>query len=178
MEILKFDDAEMSSSSRKRSGRGAILVTFVALVFGAGTALASGTLAINSGQGIELAQGVSQTVQCDSDGVNISLNSSLASDASTFYLGGISVTNIDDSCVGKYLRLKVYNNSGIAQEFCAPADSGCTTLSTSPISTYVQESVTTTSGSTDNRSLSFNFRNTLIISDSSTVKNVTIETIN
>jgi hypothetical protein len=177
MEILKFDGSE-TPSSRKRSGRGAILVTFVALVFGAGTALASGTLAINSGNGIELAQGVSQTVQCDSDGVNISLNSSLASDASTFYLGGISVTNIDDSCVGKYLRLKVYNNSGTAQEFCTVGDTGCTSLPTSPTSTYVQESVTATSGSIDNRSLSFNFRNTLIISDSSTVKNVTIETIN
>jgi hypothetical protein len=178
MEILKFDDAETSSSSPKRSGRGAILVTFVALVFGAGTALASGTLAINSGQGIELAQGVSQTVQCDSDGVNIALNSSLASDASTFYLGGISVTNIHDNCVGKNLRLKVYNTTGTAQVFCQePGDTGCTTIS-GP-ATYVQGAVANTSPSTSNdNTLSFNFSNTLIISDSSTVKNVTIETIN
>ena len=176
MEILKFDGSE-TPPSRKRSGRGAILVTFVALVFGAGTALASGTLTINSGQGIELAQGVSQTVQCDSDGVNISLNSSLAMDASTFYLGGISVTNIHDNCVGKNLRLKVYSTTGTAQVFCQePGDTGCTTIS-GP-ATYVQGTVNNLTGSTNDRTLSFSFSNILSITDSSTVKNVTIETIN
>jgi hypothetical protein len=172
MEILKFDGSE-TPSSRKRSGRGAILVTFVALVFGAGTALASGTLSINSGQGIELAQGVSQTVQCDSDGVNISLNSSLALDATNFYLAGISVTNIHNDCITKNLRLKVYNSSGVAQTFCVGGDTGCTTDVTG---TYVQGTVAS-SGTPNANTLSFNFTNTLLITDANTVKNVTIETI-
>jgi hypothetical protein len=174
MEILKFDGSDRPSSSRKQSGRGAILVTFIALVFGASTALASGTLSINSGQGIELAQGVSQTVQCDSDGVNISINSSLAGDASTFYLGGISVSNIHDNCIGKNLRLKVYNSIGVAQTFCVGGDTGCTT---DVSGTYVQGTVTN-SGSINANVLSFNFSNTLVITDANTVKNVTIETIN
>ena len=82
MEILKFDD-EKSPAPRKRSGRGAILVAFIAVALGAGTALASGTLTINSSDTIALDQGVAATVQCDTDGVDISLSSSINSTASS-----------------------------------------------------------------------------------------------
>jgi len=176
MEILKFDESGASSPSRKRSGRGAILVTFVALVFGAGTALASGTLAINSNQGIELAQGVAQTVQCDPDGVKIAMNSSLAVDASKFFLGGITVSEIHDLCIGKTIRLKVYNNSGLQQAFCASSgspDTGCTADS---VGTYVQSTVPD-GAVNDNNTMSFTFSQILEVVDANTAKNVTIETI-
>jgi hypothetical protein len=175
MEILKFDESGSASPSRKRSGRGAILVTFVALVFGAGTALASGTLAINSNAGIELAQGVAQTVQCDPNGVNISMNSSLSTDASKFFLAGITVSKIHDGCIGKNIRLKVYNDSGTQQTFCSVSslDTGCSTDSTG---TYVQGTVPDGSPNDENV-LEFTFSKTLEIVSAATVKNVTIETI-
>jgi len=177
MEILKFDESGPSSPSRKPLGRGAILVTFVALVFGAGTALASGTLAINGNAGIELAQGVAQTVQCDPDGVKIAMNSSLATDASKFFLGGITVSEIHDQCIGKTIRLKVYNNSGLQQAFCASSglspDTGCTTDS---VGTYVQSTVPDGEPN-DNNTMSFTFSQILEVVDANTAKNVTIETI-
>ena len=172
MEILKFDEAGSSSPSRKRSGRGAILVTFVALVFGAGTALASGTLTVNGGDDIELAQGVTQTTQCDTS-VRISLDSQLSinpGNPSKFYLHGISVSEISDSCLTKTLRLKVYDASGAQQVFCATGDSGC-----SLDGNYI-ESAPTPGTSGDNR-LSFTVSNVLEIATADTAKNITIETI-
>ena len=172
MEILKFDESGTSSPSRKRSGRGAILITFVALVFGAGTALASGTLSINSGNGIALDQGVAATVQCDNDGVNISLDSSINDIATKFYLTGISVTNISDNCIGKSFRLKVYDSTGNLQTFCDPGfpDIDC-------YSTYVQKIVSDDLTSTDNNPINFTFSKVLEIVDASTASHVTIESI-
>jgi hypothetical protein len=184
MEILKFDESGASSPSRKRSGRGAILVTFVALVFGAGTALASGTLTVNSGADIELAQGVTQTTQCDTS-VDISINSALdfptpspsaSPTPASFYLHQISVRGISDNCLGKTLRLKVYNTAGIQQTFCkatTTADSGCTA---DVVGTYV-EGTPVNESTSDANTLSFTFSNILLIQDANTAKNITIETI-
>jgi hypothetical protein len=184
MEILKFDESGASSPSRKRSGRGAILVTFVALVFGAGTALASGTLTVNSGADIELAQGVTQTTQCDTS-VDISINSALdfptpspsaSPTPASFYLHQISVRGISDNCLEKTLRLKVYNTAGIQQTFCkatTTADSGCTA---DVVGTYV-EGTPVNELTSDANTLSFTFSNILLIADANTAKNITIETI-
>jgi hypothetical protein len=174
MEILKFDESGSSSPSRKRSGRSAILVTFVALVFGAGTALASGTLTINAGDDIELAQGVTQTTQCDTS-VDISLDSQLAitpGSPSKFYLRTISVSKISDDCLLKTLRLKVYSATGTQQTFCTPSpgDSGC-----SLDGTYI-EAAPTLGTSGDNR-LNFTVSNVLEIATADSAKNITIETI-
>ena len=175
MEILKFEDSGSTSPSRKRSGRGAILVAFVAIVFGASTALASGTLAINNNQGIELAQGVSQTTQCDPDGVSIALDSSLAADASKFFLHGITVTGIHDQCINKSLRLKVYSSTGTQQSFCSivTPDTGCVADQTG---TFVQGTVADALGN-DGNELSFTFSQVLELATKDTAKNVTIETI-
>lgn len=178
MEILKFDDSGSTSPSRKRSGRGAILVTFVALVFGAGTALASGTLAINTDNTIALDQGVAQTVQCDPDGVDISLSSSLqiaAGEESKFYLSGVTVSKIADNCIGKDFRVRVYNAVGAAQVFCSPAptDSGC-----SGDGTYIQGEVTNAGALfTNQQSINFVVSQVLYLQNSTVAKNITIETI-
>jgi hypothetical protein len=116
MEILKFDEAGSSSPSRKRSGRGAILVTFVALVFGAGTALASGTLAVNGDNTIALDQGVAQTVQCDEDGINLNLGTFL--NGTQFQFSSVTITNISDNCLNKYFTIKVYAQDGSSTSFC------------------------------------------------------------
>ena len=127
MEILKFDESGTSSPSRKRSGRGAILVTFVALVFGAGTALASGTLTINGTDRVALAQGVVQTVQCDSDGIDLAIASNYDSTLGDFIYDGVTISNISPDCVGKYFTIKTYDSvSPSLQEFCDyPDDDGC-----------------------------------------------------
>ena len=124
MEILKFDEAGSSSPSRKRSGRGAILVTFVALVFGAGTALASGTLTINGTDTVALAQGVVQTVQCDSDGINMAIVSNYNPTEGDFIYDGVRISGISSDCETKYFTIKTYNNAGrpALQEFCIGQD--------------------------------------------------------
>jgi hypothetical protein len=130
MEILKFDEAGSSSPSRKRSGRGAILVTFVALVFGAGTALASGTLAINTNNEIALDQGVANSVQCDSS-IGVVLNAPYDTVEEDFLLNGLSITGIDNSvgnCLGKWFKVKIYDSNGDESIFCdatADVSNGC-----------------------------------------------------
>ena len=129
MEILKFDGSE-APSSRKRSGRGAILVTFIALVFGAGTALASGTLTINSDNTIALDQGVANSVQCDTD-ITVSLGTAYDVSSTDFIFSGVNISNIDvtsmpNNCNNKYFTIKTYNSAGSLQIFCIyGTDSGC-----------------------------------------------------
>ena len=123
MEILKFDESGGSSPSRKRSGRGAILVAFVAVALGAGTALASGTLTVNTNDRIQLAQAVATTAQCDSD-VTTGLETTL--DGAFFKLSKIKVSAIDNACANKYLKIKVYPATGADVAFCDDTiDSGC-----------------------------------------------------
>ncbi|CAB4811909.1 unannotated protein [freshwater metagenome] len=174
MEILKFDESGTAAPSRKRSGRGAILVAFVAVVFGASTALASGTLTINNNDGIELAQGVQQTTQCDTD-VTISMDSALVFDdpnPSKFFLHGISVSDIADNCLEKTLRLKVYSAGGEQQSFCTVNDIVCFG---DEIGTFIEG--TPTPGAPGFNTLNFTFDSVLEIADEDTAKSVTIETI-
>ena len=129
MEILKFDD-EKSPAPRKRSGRGAILVAFIAVALGAGTALASGTLAINTNNTIALDQGVASTVQCDTDGITVSLGTDYDTSLSDFVLSSINISGIDvsstPSCLDKYLTVKIYDQSGNLKIFCINGtDTGC-----------------------------------------------------
>jgi hypothetical protein len=179
MEILKFDESGASSPSRKRSGRGAILVTFVALVFGAGTALASGTLTVNGGEDIELAQGVTQTTQCDTS-VRISLESALeikAGDPSKFYLSKINVSGISDDCLAKTLRLKVYNAEGAQKSFCKTVDTADVGCFADSVGTYIQGTPLEVDGTTDSNTLSFTLSKILEIESDTSAKNITIETI-
>ena len=131
MEILKFEDSEKSLSSKKPFGRGTILVAFIALVFGAGTALAGGTLSINDTNTIALDQGVATTVTCDDDGqIDVSLISALNTyNPDNFVLSSVKVTGllgdiVEDTCVGKQIKIMIYgeDTSGISTplEFCTP----------------------------------------------------------
>ena len=171
MEILKFDD-DKSPTSRKRSGRGAILIAFVAVALGAGTALASGTLTINTTDTIALDQGVAATVQCDTDGVDISLSSAINTTADKFYVTGINVSKIADTCIGKSFRVRIYDSTGTANAFCDHTVDGAECYDT-----YVQKTVTDDMTSTDLNSLSFSFSKVLWIQNSNTAAHVTIESI-
>jgi hypothetical protein len=129
MEILKFDESGPSSPSRKPFGRSAILVTFVALVFGAGTALASGTLTINNAENtIALDQGVANSVQCD-DQIGVTLVAPYDTTVEDFLLTGVNITginNADDKCLGKVFKIRVYDSKGNPSVFCnTSSDAGC-----------------------------------------------------
>jgi hypothetical protein len=130
MEILKFDD-EKSPTPHKRSGRGAILVAFVAVALGAGTALASGTLTINTDNKIALDQGVASTVQCDTDGITVSLGTDYDIVSSDFVLTSVNISDIDvtspTNCLNKYLTIKIYDDLGTKRVFCdtVTPDTGC-----------------------------------------------------
>ena len=127
MEILKFDESGSSSPSRKPFGRSAILGTFVALVFGAGTALASGTLTINSDNTVALDQGVAKSVQCDTS-INVSLKTSYDSRPSVedFIYTGVDISGIDSPCDGKYFTIHTYDEEGYEMPFCiSGTDTGC-----------------------------------------------------
>jgi hypothetical protein len=166
MEILKFDD-EKSPTSRKRSGRGAILVAFVAVALGAGTALASGTLDINgTSNQIQISQAVATTNQCDPS-IDVGLETVLSGTA--FNLSKIKVSNIDaTACANKYLKIKVYSGLTGSTDlaFCATVggDSGCFDSGKS----YVKQITSST--------LDFTIANPLLeIVDSTTMGRVTAE---
>jgi hypothetical protein len=169
VEILKFDDSEKSLPSKKPSGRGAILVGFIALVFGAGTALASGSLTINSGNDIILDQGVVAANTCDSDGdVNLDLLTSLYIDEGEekFVLTGVTLTGLSgDNCAGKTVKIKVYGTDGSLQPFCKGTDSGCNTGEFYMTKPYNAESL---------GEFTFSFNNEL---STEFVKYVTVETV-
>jgi hypothetical protein len=165
MEILKFDESGTSSPSRKRSGRGAILVTFVALVFGAGTALASGTLTINnSNNTIALDQGVANSVQCDTT-IDVALDAPYNTTAEDFLLNGVNVTNIDASsgkCLGKYFKIKIYNSNGAESVFCIGSDAVAAAAADSPPRTITADEGCSSDGKYSKKvvsssSLSFSF---------------------
>ena len=67
MEILRFNEAESNTPKRKRNSRGMIALGLVATLFGVGSALASSTISINSGDPINVGQGVSLVTACDED---------------------------------------------------------------------------------------------------------------
>ena len=167
MEILKFDD-EKSPTPRKRSGRGAILVAFVAVALGAGTALASGTLDINgTSNQIQISQAVATTNQCDPS-IDVGLETVLSGTA--FNLSKIKVSNIDaTACANKYLKIKVYSGLTGSTDlaFCAEGgggDSGCFDSGKS----YVKQITSST--------LDFTIANpSLQIVDSTTMGRVTAE---
>ena len=175
MEILKFDEGDTKPKSRKFSSRGSILVAAVAIMFGASTALAGSTLTINGNNKINLNQGVATTVQCDVNGVDLSLGTEFVpgSPAGVFKLNKIEISDIDNAdpdivtglgCKGKVLTIKLFGSSGESGPFCkttATADTGCIDSGNA-----LQAIVTGTS-------LTFNLSNILTVGDD-TIQNVTI----
>ena len=163
MEILKFDESNPSSPSRKPFGRSAILVTFVAVVFGAGTALASGTLTVNGPSNqIQLTQAVATTAQCD-DNVTIGLETVYSDEG--FRLSKVKVSTIDDTaCANKYMKIRVYPSSGITPVVFCGSELGCFETGTA----YSKQ----ISGST----LDFGINSpSLVVADASTIGKVTVE---
>jgi hypothetical protein len=175
MEILKFDEGDTKPKSRKFSSRGSILVAAVAIMFGASTALAGSTLSINTNNLIEISQGVAKTVQCDDDGVNISLETAFVPGTTgEFKLSKIKVTDINSNptsdttgigCLGKFFTVKLYDVDSATADFCVGAEDGCVGGNS------VSKEVTS-------NSLTYTLTPTLVIDDKFTLTNVTIVSSN
>jgi hypothetical protein len=177
MEILKFDEGDTKPKSRKFSSRGSILVAAVAIMFGASTALAGSTLQINGNDKIELNQGVAQTVQCDDDGIDVSLKTEFDTTSEDFMLSQIVISDIKvttGGCLDKTLTVKLYGTASDVA-FCVNRLAG--TPPTGDVG--CSDSGKTISGVVDNTgTLTFAFTKTLAITSPTTVKNVTVVSSN
>jgi hypothetical protein len=97
MEILRFEDSTSPAPKRKKSSKGYITLGFVAAVFGIGSAFATTTVQINSGQGISLGQGVTLAAACDTDIDIVPITAMTVEDPGgpTFYLTELQINGID-----------------------------------------------------------------------------------
>lgn len=132
MEILRFDDVEGSSARRKNSSRGMIVVGLVATLFGIGTAFASTTITINSGDSVNVGQGVSQVAACD-DNIGISAgvktpidgygktNGKPAFTTQTINFSGVNQSKYDTAtgtgCGGEIFELQIFHPDGNSGNF-------------------------------------------------------------
>jgi hypothetical protein len=114
MSILNLDNLPSAPRGRKINGKFVIL-GLVALA-GIGTTLA-GSITLNSSQQIEFGQAVARTASCDTNGgITVAPSAKFANDTGgngtgTFNLGTISITGIDDNCVGRVFTIKGYDDS-------------------------------------------------------------------
>jgi hypothetical protein len=92
MEILRFEEATSPAPKRKKSSKGFLTLSFVAVLFGVGSAFATTTSSINvnNGQNIALGQGITTFVTCD-EFIAILPVTKLNEDATDFVLDKVIV---------------------------------------------------------------------------------------
>ena len=121
MEILRFEEESAPAPKKKHRSKGLIALGLVATMMGAGTALAttSSTISINGGTDIQLGQGVTAVVGCDTQ-IGVAPVTHLASDISTFAVTSIAIgtTNptsanlVSAACAEKIFKITLYSPSG------------------------------------------------------------------
>jgi hypothetical protein len=123
MEILRFEEATSPAPKRKKSSKGYITLGFVAAVFGIGSAFATTTVEINSGDGISLGQGVTLAAACDTDIDIVPITAMTVEDPGgpTFYLTELQINGIDSQetnlgvdpavtgCGGQVFDIQIFN---------------------------------------------------------------------
>jgi hypothetical protein len=123
MEILRFEDSTSPAPKRKKSSKGFITLGFVAAVFGIGSAFATTTVEINSGDGISLGQGVTLAAACDTDIDIVPITAMTVEDPDgpTFYLTELQINGIDaqgtnlvavpavTGCGGQVFDIQIFN---------------------------------------------------------------------
>lgn len=117
MEILRFEQNDSNSTRRRRSSRVWVFLAFFGVVLGVGSAFASSTIAINSGNGVQLGQGVTLVTACDTS-IGVKLQSGLDTSDPTrvsFLLKTLTLTGLDRTsagCGGKVLDLQLFHVDG------------------------------------------------------------------
>jgi hypothetical protein len=120
MEILRFEEATPTAPKRKKSSKAYLAVGFIAALFGVSSAFATSSIAINSGDGIGLGQGVSKVTACD-PAITVTPHSKLVSDTGTlkFVIDYVDILDINSGafdktsglgCQDKDLEVKFYDN--------------------------------------------------------------------
>jgi hypothetical protein len=124
MQILRFDDEVVPARKRTGFSKGLYVIAAIGILLGVGTAFASSTIAINSGNGVTLGQGVSQVTGCDSSitvataaGLLTATASTPSAPAPTFFLKTLTLSDIDSTrtdpttgvgCGGKFLKVQLF----------------------------------------------------------------------
>jgi hypothetical protein len=127
MEILRFEEATSPSPKRKQTSKGFLTLSFVAVLFGVGSAFATTTVEINSGQGVSLGQGVTLAAACDNEiGVTPITEMRVVEGATpspTFFLAKLEISDIDseerdtdstpevNGCGGQTFDVQIFNTS-------------------------------------------------------------------
>lgn len=111
-----YHDDPLEGRSHPKSGRN--LITSIAVIVGSilfvQTTLA-GNVSLNSGNGIEFGQGITQTVACSGQtNLTITPNSSFVNEsgAGAHYFSSVTVSNIPSSCYGVDFTIKAFGNTG------------------------------------------------------------------
>ena len=184
MEILRFEESPRKSGLRVTKSRGVIAVLGVIAFAALGTTLA-GSITLNSNQSIEFGQAAARTASCDATGgITIAPTAKFVNASSgtgTFSLGTISITGIDDSCIGKVFTIQAYDDTagaaplGIVSSGGSWKTSAQFTAGTSP-SPSAGVNAVWSGGSPSSNSMAVGFTGTTI--DAASVQKLTIESSN
>jgi hypothetical protein len=122
MEILRFEEASPVAPKRKKSSKGYLTAGFVAALFSVGSAFATTSVQINSGQGVSLGQGVTLAAACDEVISVVPITAmKIKADVPTFYLTELQINGIDTEltdlevdppvkgCGNKYFDIQIFN---------------------------------------------------------------------
>ena len=157
MQVLKFEDSP-KGSRKKRSASKFLLPVSLMMAIGLFGSTFAANITINSDQSLEFGQGVLSAAACDSS-ISIAPGAEFDNDASspTFRFKTVTLSGVD-TCAGKVLTLRAYNNaddaaleigtssSGSAYSTIALTwDSSDGGLSTAALDAYTVTQISTTS---------------------------------
>ena len=136
MEILRFEEAAPVAPKRKKSSKGYLTAGFVAALFSVGSAFATTSVQINSGEGVSLGQGVTLATACDTAISIVPITTmTVKSDVPTFFLSELLVNGIDADtgtpasgatpatygCGGKFFDMQVFNTDATPAPYTCDA---------------------------------------------------------
>ena len=136
MQILRFDDEGVKAPNRKKSSRSLLILGLVGALFGISSAFASSTIQINSGNPVDLGQGVVTVSGCDSNigfkPETVLTDSATAFRVQDFIIGydydGTGKGKVDsEACLGKQIKITLYKDKvggGVDQVTCASTYNG------------------------------------------------------
>ena len=122
MEILRFEEVGSPTPLRKKSSRGMIIAGLVATLFGIGSAFASTSISINSGNAVGVGSGVSLVTACDT-AITLAPHSVVVTGGDSgpvFNTDYIAISNVDTAttsvstglgCGGQYFDLQVFTGA-------------------------------------------------------------------
>ena len=111
-----FDDPDSYADSQRRQRNPGILASILILIVGGlfVSSTLAGNISINSNKSVEFGQGSTLTLACSGNTVVKVVPKATftnSSGAGAYYLSGITLSNIPDTCYGEQFTLQVYPDS-------------------------------------------------------------------